>query len=94
MSKNIECRPNLSEWFKNPPESLPGELTDHIDCEKAFKITILSDDFVFIYDENLFDVHALFNKDSLTMLFMNGRMNDKEFTASNSGENIKELFKW
>lgn len=87
-------KPDIEEWFKNPPDSIPEELLAHVDCENAFKISVLSPDFAFIHDKNLMDVHALFNRDGSTWLFMNGRMDDKEYKASNDGSNVKEIFKW
>ena len=92
--KFLASKPNIEDWFKNPPDSIPKDLTEFVDCEHAFKITILSPDFAFIYDKNLFDVHALFNGEGGTWLYMNGRMNDKNFEANNTDDNVKLICKW
>jgi len=87
-------KPDISEWFKNPPESIPEELTELIDCENAFKITVLTPDFAFIYDKNLKDVHAVFNYYGETWLYMNGKMDAENYAADNAKENAVKLFNW
>lgn len=98
MSINTDgkkIKPNLADWFKDPPDSIPEKLTELVDCEHALKIVIWGPDAVFIFDKNLTDVHCLFNGDQKVYLVMHGRMdNENNYHAENFGDNVREIAEW
>ena len=88
-------KPNMEEWFKNPPDSIPEEITKYINCEKALKTVVINNDAAFVFDENLCDVHIIFNgDDGRTYLMMNGRMVDGTYHSQNHGDNVKVVAEW
>lgn len=90
-------KPNIAEWFKDPPNSFPEEFRPQIealDIEHAFKTVVMSNDMAIVFDKNLKDVSVIYNGDNATYIAMHTYLDRYGNLCSDGGISPQKLCEW